>query len=97
MNKVFLQIWEETERSWGIRPDGCSIHIDSDSHKKYIDNIYSNRGDNVPDIYERINGDVIIAFVEDGLYKELIEKKSIRILEHEFNNLTSMEELIIKQ
>jgi hypothetical protein len=97
MNKVILQFWEESERGWGIRPDGCSMHISDINREKFIKNIYSLRNDSdVPDIYERINGIAIIAFIEDGLFKELKEQGSLRLLEHELNNLIKLEEIIFK-
>ena len=52
MNKVILQFWEESERGWGVRPDGCSIHLDSNERNSYINSIYSDRGSLVPDEYE---------------------------------------------
>jgi len=33
MNFV-VQAWEESERGWGVRPDGLSIHLESVSIKK---------------------------------------------------------------
>ena len=49
MNKIVLQLWEESERGWGIRPDGCSIHLDDKERSTFIDNEYSNRSESVPD------------------------------------------------
>ena len=37
MKRVYLQYWEESEKNWGVRPDGCSIHLTLDNHKDYID------------------------------------------------------------
>ena len=37
MKKVYLQHWEESERGWGIRPDGCSLHLTLEDRKKYIE------------------------------------------------------------
>lgn len=96
MNKVSLQIWEESERGFGSRPDGCSIHIDSEARIKYIDSIYDLRGDSVPNIYDRVIGSELEAFVDDDLFKMVLDKKSIRLIEPELNNLIKFEELIIK-
>ena len=35
MNKCILQIWEESERGWGTRPGGCSLHITDKEHSLY--------------------------------------------------------------
>lgn len=96
MNKVILQLWEESERGFGTRPDGCSIHADSENRNKYIKSIYESRHDEVPDIYERIIGSELEAFIDDDLFKKLNEEKSIRLIEPELNNLIKFEELIIK-
>ena len=97
MNKVVLQFWEESERGWGVRPDGCSIHLDSNERNNYIKSIYSDRGSEVPDEYERIVGDELVAFIEDVLFERLLKDKSIRIYQHQFKNLLNMSELIIKE
>jgi hypothetical protein len=56
MEKVLLQYWEESERGWGVRPDGASLHKDMDSHKEYVDRIYDAREfeNVVPDEYDRV-------------------------------------------
>ena len=96
MNKVILQLWEESERGFGTRPDGCSIHIDSDNRNNYIKSIYDSRKDEVPNIYDKIIGSELEAFIDDDLFKKLNEEKSIRLIEPELNNLIKFEELIIK-
>lgn len=96
MNKIFLQLWEISEINNDTMSDGCSIHIDMISHKKYLDKIYNKRNLIIPKIYERIVGDPIISFVDDNLYNIIKEKKSIRLFEYELNNLIDFEELIIK-
>lgn len=96
MNKIILQLWEESERNWGVRPDGCSIHLDSNNRDSFINDFYSKREENVPDVYERAFGEPFYAFVQDNLFKILEVDKSIRLLEHEFNNLVNLEEIIIK-
>ena len=95
MNKVILQLWEESEKDWGIRPDGCSIHLDESLRSTYVKDLYRDRGSDVPNIYERVLGEPIIAFVNDDIYAILETKGSIRLLEYEMNNLINLEEIII--
>ena len=76
MNKVILQIWEESERGQGSRPDGCSLHIDLNNQKKYVKDSYEDRSGDVPDTYERIVGDPIEAFIDDGLFDIINEDKN---------------------
>jgi hypothetical protein len=97
MNKCLFQLWEESERGWGIRPDGCSIHLDQSEFKKYISKIYDSRTDDVPYEYDRVVGKIIDCFISDTLFDKLKESGSIRLLENEKNNLISMQEIIFKE
>jgi hypothetical protein len=98
MNKCILQFWEESERGWGTRPDGCTIHINENFREKYINGVYSYRESSptIPDEYDRPIGNPIECFVLDDLYEKIDQIGSIRILEYEKNNLIKMGEIIIK-
>lgn len=98
MNKVILQLWEESERGTDIRPDGCSLHIDSNERIKYIESVYSTRlgYSEIPKEYDRIVGNEIVSFIEDALFELVKQNKTIRLLQHELNNLINAEELLIK-
>ena len=95
MKKVFLQFWEESEKGWGVRPDGCSLHINVQNHKEYLCNIYKDRDtNNIPNIYDKIVGDLIIVSVKKDLY-ELVEKDlTVRLLQYELFNLIKLREII---
>jgi hypothetical protein len=94
MNKCILQIWEESERGWGTRPAGCSVHLDENEHKSYLELIYSKRDDIVPNEYDRVVGGPIVCFVSDFFYEEIKLNKTIRLMENEKNNLIKMEDII---
>jgi hypothetical protein len=98
MNKIVLQLWEESGRKWGVRPDGCSIHIDSAERDRYVESIYSARrgSESVPEEYDRIVGSPIESYIDDALFETLKKDKSIRLAQHEMNNLVGMEDLIIR-
>lgn len=99
MNKVILQIWEESERGWGTRPDGCSMHIDLKERENYIQSIYDNRKSDtsIPNEYERIVGEGVEAFIEDVLFELVQKDKSLRLTQYQMNNLMGMEEITIKE
>jgi hypothetical protein len=99
MNKVILQIWEESERGLGTRPDGCSLHIDLKERENYIQSIYNSRESetSIPDEYERIVGQGIDAFIEDSLFNIVQKDKSIRLTQYQMNNLMNMEEITIDE
>lgn len=99
MNKIVLQLWEESERGWGVRPDGCSIHIDSAERERYVESVYAARrgSESVPEEYERIVGGPLEAYIDDALFENLSEKKSIRLAQHQMSNLVSMEDIIMRE
>lgn len=95
MKKVYLQHWEESERGWGIRPDGCSLHLTLEDRKKYIETIYEGRDiSNIPHEYERICGEPIEVDIKDELY-DTIQNGTLRLLRHEMNNLLKLDEIIL--
>ena len=98
MNRCYFQRWEESERGWGVRPDGCSLHLGKDFHKEYLNQIYTIRQSELlaPDEYERVTGPLIECFVSDTLFELVKEKKSLRLMEYEMNNLVLTEEIIFK-
>ena len=99
MNKVILQIWEESERGWGTRPDGCSMHIDLKERENYIQTLYESRksDESIPHEYERIVGEGVEAFIEDALFELVQKDKSLRLTQYQMNNLMGMEEITIKE
>ena len=99
MNKCYFQRWEESERGWGVRPDGCSIHLNLDFHKSYLRDIYNIRQHEalVPDEYDRIIGYVCECFISDSVFQLVQNQGSIRLMEHEMKNLFNLEEIIFKE
>lgn len=95
MNRVVLQLWEESNIISGIFTDGCSIHVDESERINYINSVYNIRQDNSkPESYDRIIGGEIEVFVSDVLYNKISTEKSIKLSQVEFNNLIALEELI---
>jgi len=95
MKKLILQYWEESERGWGIRPDGCSLHLDKDCLNKYVDSAYKDRDpNNVPHEYDRIVGDPIEIWITEEIYNETVSNGgSLRIPQHSMTNLRKMKEM----
>lgn len=96
MNRIILQLWEESNKENEPLTSGCSLHISESIREEYINNIYINRGDIIPEVYDRVLGKQIEAFIVDDLYEILLKEKSIRLSEVEMNNLINYEDLIIK-
>jgi hypothetical protein len=98
MNKIVLQLWEESIRGSGIRPDGCSIHVDAAERDRYVESIYASRrgSSSVPEEYERIVGSPVEAYIDDVMFESLKSEKSIRLAQHQMNNLVEMEDIILR-
>ena len=95
MKKVYLQYWEESEKGWGVRPDGCSLHISISDYKSYLEKVYSDRNPVViPNEYDRIVGDLIEVEVTNKIYDEILNcSNSLRIMQYSLNNLKKLQEL----
>lgn len=95
MNKVILQLWEESNQNDGVFSNGCSIHINEDERIKFVSNIYSNReSSDIPNEYDSVVGEGIEVFVTDSIYNLVDVSKSIKISEVELQNLIKFEDLI---
>lgn len=78
MKTVIIQNWEESERGWGVRPDGFTIHYDMlqrDAYVAWYNKTFNNEA-SAPDEYTRVSGDPIEIEVSDELYKT-IKKASL--------------------
>lgn len=95
MNKVYLQIWEESISNEGTRPDGCSLHIDLESNQKYLKSIYEFRENlKIPNDYDSAVGEPVEVLVNDNVYNLIKIDKTIRLLQNEFNNLIQLKDII---
>lgn len=78
---LVYQEWEESERGWGTRPDGFSLHLDAEHHKKYVveankrqHEFYKSHGlaeGHVPDEYTRVSGDPVTVNVTKAIYDQV--------------------------
>jgi hypothetical protein len=95
MNKVFLQLWEESNTKEGFLSDGCSLHLNVKERDIYVSSVYDNRDNSiVPNEYDRTVGECVEVFVEDRLFNMISEEKSIKINESALQNLLKFEEIV---
>lgn len=73
MPKVIRQNWEESERDWGQRPDGYSLHLSSEHRQSFIESYWATMPDAVPDEYSRPDGDPVEVEVDDETYAQVKE------------------------
>lgn len=81
---LLYQEWEESERGWGTRPDGFSLHLTREHRDKYVKTagedqhkFFVSHGmadDAVPDEYTRVCGEPITVNVTKSVYDQV--KKS---------------------
>lgn len=58
MPTVFCYEWEETERGWGSRPDGLSLHATDEGARAYLKAYWDRQPDGpAPDEYDRTTSD----------------------------------------
>ena len=77
VQSVLRQDWMESERGWGTRPDGCSLHIDYKSHTRFLEIHWGNRQQAyVPDEYSLPDGQPYWVNVNHGVYEKLVKRKN---------------------
>ena len=97
MHPAWLISWTESERGWGQRPDGISLHETKGQGADYVDAYWEREkarnakaGGGVPDEYERPDSKGDRVLVSTALM-ERIKKGThgIRLGSHDENQLTS--------
>ena len=63
---IVCQPWEESERNWGVRPDGYSLHVDMNACATFVGEFLREQRiyhlscglleNGVPDVYNRVSG-----------------------------------------
>ena len=76
---VVRQDWLESERGWGCRPDGYSLHMTDEHRVRYIEEYWRSMPDSVPDEYSRPCGDPERFAVDKNTYDQVVASdKGIR-------------------
>lgn len=85
MKAIALE-WEETERGWGTRPDGISIHTTSEEADRYVQAYNDCLHKECPAEYDRpTTGKKIKVEVCDELAKRITgDKQSCRLYRHNY-------------
>lgn len=68
---IICQEWVESERGWGIRPDGCSLHLTVADCKRFIKEYWDKMPDEVPDEYSRPSGEPFVVDIDQKTYDEV--------------------------
>ena len=63
--------WIESERGWGTRPDGYSLHLTQEDSKTYVKAYWDTMPDEVPDEYSRPDGPPYEVTVSRKIYDSI--------------------------
>ena len=70
---VVVQMWEESERSWGVRPDGYSLHLSEFDRLEYIKRYWDSLPAVPPEEYWRPCGTPYLAQVDEAIYNTVVK------------------------
>lgn len=74
---VVVQKWEESERDWGVKPDGYSLHLNDEDRQKHINDYWDSMPNKpIPDEYSRPRGTPYIAKVSLETFVTISESKN---------------------
>lgn len=97
MKTAILDTWTETERGWGQRSDGCSVHLTKDDYNVYVKKYWDALPDKTPDEYDRPDNSIRNIVIFDDLFVKLQESEfGIRIWQPEFRELKEKNEILFK-
>lgn len=82
-NIAYLMEWEESERGWGTRPDGWSLHLSQADYTAFVNSHWATfEGKPTPDEYDRpvsLQGKLrLVEVIDDALWTKLKEEHSLR-------------------
>lgn len=98
LEEVFHVSWIESERGWGFRPDGCSLHLTKDDYQKFLKKYWDKMPNSVPDEYSKPSGEPEIVYVSPELYKRIQRSYlGIQLGECEEKKLIDKRDLIFKK
>ncbi len=97
MLDAILIRWVETERGWGIRPDGCTIHANEEDYKNYVKEYNEDLPDEVPDIYSRPDGEIRKVVISKELNERLLSSDNgICLWENDFRDYKNNNQILFK-
>lgn len=97
MKTAFLDTWTESERGWGQRPDGCTIHLSKEDYKAYVKEYWDRMPNTVQDEYSRPDNNVREVVLSDSLQEKLNKSKNgICLWQTQFRELKEKNEILFK-
>lgn len=104
MHPAILVSWTESERGWGQRPDGVSLHPTKDLAEEYIKEYWArqpprDKNGNPPDCYVRPESARTMVMVDNQLYDEITHspKKVKRMGDRQLKEFRDKKRVVTKQ
>lgn len=95
LEEVVYVSWEESERGWGVRPDGCSLHKTESDFDTFLEKYWDTMPDEVPDEYSRPAGEPMKAYVTKTIYERIKKsKKGVRLWNFEETKAVKAKQLV---
>ena len=76
LEQVVRLDWEESEKGWGVRPDGCSLHLTTRDCKNFVKEYWARMPEETPDEYSRPSGEPFQAYVDKQTYEQIKKSKN---------------------
>lgn len=73
---VVRQDWLESERGWGCRPDGYTLHLTKSDRDAFVKAYWDRMPDEVPDEYSRPEGQPTLVDVDEATYEKVKASKN---------------------
>ena len=87
-NIVYIEYWTESEKGWGTRPDGISMHKSKKDYEIYLEKYWKEQPEETPSEYSRPNKSQRVASVSDELFSKLNESENgVRVWQQELKKL----------
>ncbi len=68
--------WDESEAGWGIRPDGCSLHLNRGDSETFVKEYWATMPKEVPTEYSRPSGPAYVSGVSQAMYTKVKKSKN---------------------
>jgi len=87
--------WTESEKGWGIRPDGCSLHLITDDSRDFVEAYWARMPDEPPEEYSKPAGEPVKVFVSPKIYKQIQDSENgIRFYNSQERELVNSGDLV---
>jgi len=73
---VLKQYWMESERGWGKRPDGYSLHLNTADRDAYVKEYWDGMPDGAPETYSRPNSEELFTLEDAEIITKLANSKN---------------------